>query len=482
MAPAGARVIESPLPMPLRLASALLCLLLTAPAGAQDAERRRGRTDVPPARTMPPGMPPRRPKRPKPPPRPTRPHSPPPEAPLPPPPLPDVPDTDETPLILRWMIRPLKRGMFIRLPIMDTDPNRGITYGVMPIVVLQGKTDDRIEQIHAPSLTYNRNFVVTPTYRYYYYPQDDASFVGRTSIGKFEHEVMGQYEDHGVLGTSYDVYLRVQKNRDAGQRFFGVGADTPRAAEANYVQDFWLYRWAVGSPIRGSKSLRARVSQRYMTSRVLNGPIPGLPTFQTSFPGQASERAQQVTETRASLEHDTRDHGVTTSRGTYALAYAESSVRGFLSQYDFQRYGADARWFKPWPGDPGKVFAVQAAYEQMTGPGGPFWVMPSLGGKYSLRAYGDGRYVDRGAATVNVEQRFKVFEAKTAGVTTELQLAPFVGAGTAFSGPGAASSKRLRPVVGGAVRAVAKPQVVGSVDFGVGREGLSVFMDINYSF
>jgi hypothetical protein len=37
-------------------------------------------------------------------------------------------------------------------------------------------------------------------------------------------------------------------------------------------------------------------------------------------------------------------------------------------------------------------------------------------------------------------------------------------------------------VFGTSLRAVAKPQVVGSLDFGVGREGLAVFMDINYSF
>ena len=85
-------------------------------------------------------------------------------------------------------------------------------------------------------------------------------------------------------------------------------------------------------------------------------------------------------------------------------------------------------------------------------------------------------------ATVNVEQRFKVFESKMGGVTTEFQLAPFVGAGTVFDNPGRAAARYVRPVVGGAVRAVAKPQVVGSIDVGVGREGVAVFMDINYSF
>lgn len=105
-----------------------------------------------------------------------------------------------------------------------------------------------------------------------------------------------------------------------------------------------------------------------------------------------------------------------------------------------------------------------------------------MGGKYSLRSYGDGRYVDRGMATLNAEERFKVFEAKTAGVTTELQVAPFVGVGQVFDNPGRVAVKYARPVAGTAFRAVAKPQVVGSVDIGYGREGVAVFTDINYSF
>jgi hypothetical protein len=128
------------------------------------------------------------------------------------------------------------------------------------------------------------------------------------------------------------------------------------------------------------------------------------------------------------------------------------------------------------------VFAVQGRYEQVLGSAPPFWLLPSMGGKYSLRAYGEGRYVDRGAATLNVEDRIKLYEAKSAGVTIEYQVAPFAGLGEVFDAPQAAAARDVRPVVGGAIRAVAKPQVVASADFGVGREGLAVFMDINYSF
>lgn len=388
---------------------------------------------------------------------------------------------DETPPFLHWMLAPLKRGMFVRLPIVDTDPNRGVTYGVMPIIVLQGKNDDRIQQIHAPSVTYNKEFKVSPTYRYYYYPQEDASFMARASRAKYEHELMLQYEDHSVAGTPYDVFVRVHENADAGQRFFGFGPDSPKSAEANYKQQYWAYKWGLGTPLAKDSPWRLHLSQRYEASRITNGPIHNLQDFDDNFPQQYAERAQEINETRVNLDYDTRDHSVTTARGAYANVFAEAAVRGFLSQYDYQRYGLDARWFKP-SERRDRAFAVQFQYEQLLGATPPFWVLPSLGGKYSLRAYGDGRYVDRGVAAVNAEERFKVFEARTAGVTTELQVAPFVGAGQAFDSPGRAAAKYLRPVAGAAFRAVAKPQVVGSVDVGVGRDGLAVFTDINYSF
>lgn len=393
-----------------------------------------------------------------------------------------APKQEETPWILRWMIRPLRRGMWIRLPIMDTDPNRGITGGFMPIWVIQGATDDRIREIHAPSLTYNRNFKFVPTYRYYFYPQEDAALVARASAAKYEKEVMGQYEDHGILGTEYDVMVRVQFNTDAGQRFFGLGPDSSKDAEANYKEDYWQYRWAVGSPLFEGSKWRARLSQHYQAGRILDGPLPNLPRFRTTHPAHLAERAQQATETRATLDYDTRDHATTTTRGALFQVFAEASARGFLSSYDYERYGGDARWFQPWAWDEGKVFAAQVRFEQLQGASPPFWLMPRLGGKYNLRAYGEGRYVDRGMATANIEQRIRVFEEKMAGVTTEFQLAPFAGVGTVFDSPERASKRYARPVFGIATRAVAKPQVVGSIDFGVGQEGLSVFMDINYSF
>jgi hypothetical protein len=390
--------------------------------------------------------------------------------------------TPETPPYLRWMLEPRKDGIFVRLPIVDTDPNRGTTFGVLPILVIEDPNTNRITQIHAPSVTYNQYFGVEPTYRYFYYPTAESSLIARGSLGKYENEGMSEYSDRHVLGTPYDVFLRFQYNADAGQRFYGIGPDSSKDSEVNYKQQYWQYKWGVGTPLYAGSDWRVHIAQRYMSSRILNGPLPGLPALDTQFPAEFSDRYQQTNETRATLAYDSRDSQVTTTRGALLQAYSEASVKGYLSEYDYERYGADMRWFHPWESSPSRVFAVQYQFEQIVGPTPPFWILPMLGGKYSSRAYGDGRFVDRGATSLNVEQRFTVLEEKMAGVTTEIQVAPFAGVGTVFDSPGAGQFAYLRPVAGAAVRAVARPQVVGSIDVGYGQEGVALFMDINYSF
>lgn len=389
---------------------------------------------------------------------------------------------NDTPPYLRWLIEPTKTGMLVRLPIVDTDPNRGTTFGIMPILVIQDTTTAKITQIHAPSLTYNVDFSWIPTYRYYYYPQDDASLAVRASWSKFEREAFAEYQDRSAFDTPYDVFLRAWYNVDASQRFYGIGPESRKSSQVNYKQEYWQYKWALGAPLVEGSSWHVRAGQRYESSRILNGPLSGLPQISDAFPAEYSNPYQQTNETRLTLDYDTRDAIATTTRGAFFQTYAEASVRGYLSQYDYERYGMDARWFHPAASDPGKVFAIQALFEQVIGPRPPFWLLPSLGGKYTLRAYGDGRFIDRGAAVVNAEERITFYEAKVAGATTEFQFAPFAGCGTVFDSPKAAQMSDVRTVVGAAVRAVVRPQVVGSIDVGYGNEGAAVFMDINYSF
>lgn len=172
---------------------------------------------------------------------------------------------------------------------------------------------------------------------------------------------------------------------------------------------------------------------------------------------------------------------MTTSRGFYAKGYMGNSQRAFASEYTFQRYGADLRFFQPWAEKKNWTTALRFRYDQLLG-SAPFYLLPSMGGKDTHRAYAEGRFTDQGMMVASIEHRIIVAKAEMAGVTTEMEIAPFFGLGSVFKAPKHLSNRYVRPEYGVAFRAITRPQVVGSIDLGYGQEGGSVFMDINYSF
>ncbi|MBI4386482.1 MAG: BamA/TamA family outer membrane protein [Elusimicrobia bacterium] len=390
---------------------------------------------------------------------------------------------EEQPRIIRWMVHPRRRGMFVNLPIVDTDPNRGITYGIMPIWVVQGETDDRIRHIHAPSVTYNETFRINSIYRYYYYPTKDSSLLLLASISQVvDKEFLAQYDDFRLLGTSFLTRFKLQSNINGAGRFYGIGPNTPSSGESNYVNDTLNMSLLFGFPVYKDSRWYIHASQALNGQKVSNGPVDALPDIDKLYPLVAPAHRHQSSVARLALNYDSRDNPITTAQGAYADFFWETSQRRFASEYTYRHFGTDLRYFHRSRREPRLATAGRIRFQQMLGEGLPFWLLPQLGGKYVHRAYGEGRYVDYGLLVASLEERFTLFEIKTAGVKTSYELDPFTELGTVFDAPGKLARKYMRPVYGASLRAVAPPQVVGSVDFGVGQEGLSVFMDVNYSF
>lgn len=394
----------------------------------------------------------------------------------------DLPTKRQDPLLVRMMIHPIKQGMFIALPIVDSDPNRGVTYGIMPIWVLQGFDETRIRHIHAPSLTFNKVFKWIPTYRYYFYPSPNSAYQFRTSISNVQdREIMFLMEDHDFLNKGIALSSKIQYDVDGSKRFYGIGPDTPTTSESNFTRKIWHYYCRLGLPIFRDSGMKFNFAHHLGGVRVAPGAIDNLTPIGREFPEHAPAHWHQDSEFRLFIDYDSRDNPITTQRGTYAKAQIENSQRGFGSEFTFQRYAIDLRHFRKPTDDSRAAFAGRIKFEQMIGDA-PFYLMPTLGGKYTHRAYGEGRYIDKGLLTASVEERFTVYKIEFAGVTTEVEIAPFFELGSSFPTPGRMSRKHFRPVFGSAFRALARPQVVGSVDLGFGQDGAAIFMDINYAF
>ncbi len=106
-----------------------------------------------------------------------------------------------------------------------------------------------------------------------------------------------------------------------------------------------------------------------------------------------------------SIAADTRDHpGHPTRGGLYRVTAAGYSDRDY-GKYSFRRYEAEAAQFVPLVED--KWVLALHAWEVFSDTSGgntvPFYLMPSLGGKNTLRGYQDFRFHDRDMQVFNAE-------------------------------------------------------------------------------
>jgi hypothetical protein len=83
---------------------------------------------------------------------------------------------------------------------------------------------------------------------------------------------------------------------------------------------------------------------------------------------------------------------------------------------------------------------------------------------------------------VNVEHRVTVASLALMGIHTNFEVAPFFDVGSVFPTAPQLARKNFRPVYGGAFRAAVKPNVVGDVEVGIGKEGPAVFVNIDYPY
>ena len=112
-----------------------------------------------------------------------------------------------------------------------------------------------------------------------------------------------------------------------------------------------------------------------------------------------------------SIVADTRDHrSHPTSGGMYRAAWTTYRDQG-AGRFTFDRYEAEAAHFVPLA-DQRIVFAFHGWTAVSTVAADrdvPVYLMPSLGGKNTLRAYSDYRFHDRNLVVVTAESRFAVF-------------------------------------------------------------------------
>jgi hypothetical protein len=177
-----------------------------------------------------------------------------------------------------------------------------------------------------------------------------------------------------------------------------------------------------------------------------------------------------------SIVADTRDHaGHPTTGGYYRAAAAVYSDRS-VGAYSFRRYEAEAAQFVPL--FTRKLILALHAWDVFTdtsnGAVVPFYLLPSLGGKNTLRGYNDYRFHDNDLQNLTAESRLALL--------THMDLAAFADAGKVAHEVSDLDYRHLKTSYGAGVRFHNATSTLLRIDAGHSVEGWRVFIKVTDSF
>ena len=375
---------------------------------------------------------------------------------------------------------------FIPVPEVATDPNGGVTYGVLPVWLF---TDDKneITSIFAPDINANSTLGPGGNFRYLAYPSSDTNWYAVAGAQEtIARDVDVDYQTGRQHKKWWSFEGRFFFEKDPTERFFGTGNHSHEGNQSNYTTK-QIYGEAIFG-LNFSDQLQLSMMERPRYVRIEDGGFTSVPSIFNEFPHVKGLNGGSEVLSQWMLQYDSRDSVDIPRSGTLARAYYGVADRRFGSSISYNRFGGELRQYYT-VGEritfAGHVFNE---YQPVNGEI-PFWSQARLGGDESLltdqetlRGYGAGRFIDNNLFVMNVEMRMRVWDKTIFGTHGIFELAPFAEAGRVAHNLSYNPFSEMHPVGGVGFRAIAEPFVVGFVDVGWGGEGAAVFSGINYPF
>ena len=280
--------------------------------------------------------------------------------------------------------------------------------------------------------------------------------------------------DHVSVGSQVIYQDMLQVN------YFGLGNDSLKANRSGYRLD--------ETDVLGYATVRPTewlaVSGRF--GWIHQAELSTMTGWSVSYPNTTQiftdATAPGVTQQPAflhgdvSIAADTRNYpGHPTNGGLYRATLAAYSDRDY-GKYSFRRYDVEAAQFLPIVPDKWVIALRGWAVFSDTSSGNtvPFYLLPSLGGKNTLRGYYDYRFHDRDMEVFNAESRWGIF--------THLDAALFFDAGKVAPRAADLDFSHLRTSYGVGLRVHTRQSTVGRLDVGHSREGWRVVFKLNDPF
>ncbi|TGE17019.1 BamA/TamA family outer membrane protein [Hymenobacter elongatus] len=295
-------------------------------------------------------------------------------------------NSDSAKVVAQPALAKREKPSFIPFPIMFSQPETGLGYGlaVLPVwrfgadtlsrksnarlIAWRTQKNQSLVQLAHNIFTPGEQFLITGELSYYYnFPINYYGFGPNTS--RDDKSVI----EYKVLIFNERVLRQVQRNVFVGLQYRRTELRDV-AVNANIDQ---------GSPAEQPSLLLQRPAREYQQGTTVSGLGP-------------------------SLLYDGRDNILSTYKGNYLEMAALFNGSPLGSNYRFSRYLLDARHFRPLDKDNKTILATQLVGQFHTGTV-PFRELANIGGEKILRGYYEGRYRDRQMVSAQAEVRRALF-------------------------------------------------------------------------
>lgn len=369
----------------------------------------------------------------------------------------------------------------IPLPVIASSPNEGITAGSLTSFLLHDKNNN-ISTLLAPQINYNENFGVTATLYGAFYPSPDRYYeINLSKSTTINEDFELKLRDKTFLDKKLETNLFIYTLRDGSARFFGFNAKTPSQMESNYTDHESGFNLSIGYDI--GHHLQFILGERLRSVTIEAGAIKSLRFIQDRFKNEDVPGINGFTAhaQKFSIVYSTLDSASLPTYGGYAKATIENSSRIMGGATDYRHYEGEAKGFIPF--DKARYVSVfRLVYNQTLGNDVPFLEQSILGGENTLRGYGRNRFVDNSYFLLNLEQRIRLFRWDVFDVKADWEIAPFFDFGAVMERLDKANGRQFELNPGLGIRAVVRPNIVGRVDIGLGKDGPALFVGLGYPF
>ncbi|MFO0732658.1 MAG: BamA/TamA family outer membrane protein [Nitrospiraceae bacterium] len=367
------------------------------------------------------------------------------------------------------------------VPSVSTSRNDGNDAGLIaPILITD--PDGELRYLMAPMFIQNSIVGSRGVFNLFKYEPGgrEMRFIG-SFTEKIERKLFFNYADPAFNNGQYSLNFGGTFFKNATSRFFGIGQTTPESGESNYTAREARAYWRFG--VHANEVTQIAVGQRVRQVRLERG-ATDLPFSVDQYPNVDGIRGESIIiGHRATFLYDTRDNLVTPTDGVAVTAYAELNQN--VRNHDhpvYSRYELEIKKLIP-SESKRAILVVRADLQATLGTQVPFFEQSSLGGQNNLRGYGMDRFIDKHLLAFSIEERIHLSRTKVAGVTADLEIAPFLDTGQVFNSFKDVSFKDYRMTPGVGLRGIVRPNVVGRLDIGWSREGNSaVFAGLDFPY